>query len=1443
MEKYRCFRDHLNEAEVGLAYILATYKNKNKDFIHVTLLDEESLDERTVLLPHTVTVQELKLQARALWSYDEMVEDPNDDGDDHDHALQVFAPSRSGLVLLNEKSPWPLKRVSNDQVWAQLRREWALGAAVRRDASLLQYCREACRAVKLGGPRYGASEVLFAARRLANLIALSVNQVALDRLGAWNFVDSAVIDLLESHNGASGDGGLSGISAAATDEAAGCDIPADKKAQSGSSPWVVAAGACLHWGLAHSNVRYRQLQACCGASDADAPTTLPLLRALQWACDALCRRRQHLEASVTSLSATTAPAAANIGPNVSPEAEDRTLQEPLGKEKADTEIDWTLACSAKALDAMVFLCLGALWSNLRCPTTRKRHGTLAMACAVELAVHGGASEEDLVVNAGAAETKEGENMKGPAGNVRATRGAATTSSTADADSAASTAAKSETSEPRAVRWLASHLACYLLVHESELRSGVASSGERVVGGLASLLWHGVAAKRTKTNTVASSSSAVGLNAGSKQHQQRHGTAGRGLSPQRSPSKSYSPSNRRRSPKRATTPSVDSQTTSTSETLSEVPDALSLCGVTVLASLVSTAVDRARMTRSAAVAALAPTLALAEQLSAEVRRGSHRKSASQGGSGVHMNTRHSGSDSLRGARGENSLPSKGASTALEHALVAVWGLLLILRRVPESAGPHATEEEIVANANAASTGSSGADVSRSPVNEANHAGTRTPAAAAATGVDTAPMVVVPKAADSALAALLKNGMNFDPPAHIFKEATGAAVGGALQPKANKRSLSGTGHNPTSNDLSATTGSASSTSNATDSPTVRRQRGIFLVPSTAVYDERNLLDRVLRICAWHRSRRQEPAWAKRYSTTVDSKEGRRSVARTEDAVVDDSTESDDEDSGREGKAIPACAYDPVEDEDDFGASDGEDSPGCGAGTGDAAGGAMISSYRGSGERDVAAFQPQRSIANSSLRGRSFAGAKGLLSEVEVRCSVACVSILAGVAPTETVRRLGCRGVARLLALAEDGGAKPCGQYLPRPSPPATEPLNPPAGVQSSSSGISSGYGRFVTASPCGEVAVFSARVQESAIAALAHLTHAAIVPAAVTHSVHDEAAANKTATKTAASMHNATTTQSAPPQSADGSAPARKTGAEFAPEKKSKTRSEVALTDAKAARQVAALEAQYMLGCVVYNARFIERLARLRASAEVEALAMTTVPAKFSGYNEDGKNHTAGQQRKRKHMWGVAEAASLSIMHLTALVNTSETESSDRSVTTKATTSAARVAEASTSNTTTADIKEISNAAPVKDEAKTNKARSSKRLFKAVARTVIRFAPPPREIDLVQPIGRHLFNYARLALVAEGLWSRNRAVAAQACAALWCLARDSPTRSGLVELSLAASRKDTDHQEQRKSNQHAQHSKSSSPQQVSALSGFDDEARCESSALDGPPAPLRMKVSIL
>jgi hypothetical protein len=54
---------------------------------------------------------------------------------------------------------------------------------------------------------------------------------------------------------------------------------------------------------------------------------------------------------------------------------------------------------------------------------------------------------------------------------------------------------------------------------------------------------------------------------------------------------------------------------------------------------------------------------------------------------------------------------------------------------------------------------------------------------------------------------------------------------------------------------------------------------------------------------------------------------------------------------------------------------------------------------------------------------------------------------------------------------------------------------------------------------------------------------------------------------------------------------------------------------------------------------------------------------------------------------------------------------------------------------------------------------------------------------RPTGRHLFPRPRLALVAEALWSRHRAVAAQACAALWCLARDPPTRFALAQLACA------------------------------------------------------------
>ena len=1428
MEKYRCFRDHLNEVEVGLAYILATYKNKNKDFISVTLLDEVTLDERTVLLPHTVTVQELKRQARALWSYDEMVEDD----DDHDNVVQVFAPSSSSLINSHEKSPWPLQRISNDKAWAQLRQEWALGAAVRRDASLLQYCREACRAVKLNGPRHGAPEVLFAARRLANLIALSANQVALDRLGAWKLVDSAVIDLLESHASTSVERDLTAIdsegAAAITHAIKRGDggVSTEKKVRAGSSsPWIVAAGARLHWGLAHSNARYKQLQACCGADGSDAPTTLPLLRALQWACDALRRRREKHEATAAPVpTATTAgavpspssapkydeinsdgallPEALVALESIDPPVEACTATDEAQKEAA-TEDDWLLPCSAEALDAMVFLCLGSLWSNLRCPTTRKRHSTLALACAVELAVHEGASEESIAAAAAASKGKEDEESKGSRSTnrhmasgiaARATAAASTTTAAAAADvaSAPSAGAQSEVPEPRTVRWLASHLACFLLVHESELRSGVASSGERVVGGLAALLWHRVVAKRSRNDSGGGCGSGVdigssGVSAGNKQRQ-HHKTTSRGLSPQRSPSRSYSPNrtDRRRSPGRVTA-TADGHTTSStgaatpnnsSGALSGVPEALSLCGVTILASLVSTAADRARMTKSAAEAALAPTMAFAEQLSTEVRRSDgNRKHVS----GPYQSADGEGtrSDRSRGFDGSISHSSKGASTPLEHALVAVWGLLLVLRRVPESAGPNATEENEVAAANAAARRGNGVGYQGSNGHDAKQVTT-----------------ITPQAANCALAALLKKGMDFAPPVHMCQEALSG-----VNLNASKCPISKTAHRPTNSNGRSVTNVKASGTNTTPStaPTVRRRGNILLVPSTALYDERSLLDRVLRLCAWHRSRRKEPAWAKRHTPALPPNSGeriesRRNGALSDDAILDDSTESDeDEDSQSRDIITPAYAYDPVEDEDDFGESDGEDLPGDDAANGGARDGATGRGDGKSDERSNTATPSQRSATTITRvqKSGSTPGAKGVLSEVEVRCSVACLSILAGIAPAEMVRRLGCRGVARLLALAEDGGAKPCGQSQLNPTLPlATHPLNPPGAASSSIPDTQPINARFITASSCSEVAVYSTRVQESAIAALAHLTKAAIVPANLTQTSKVEVAAKEATAKKNASY--------------------------------SRAGAEVLAVVTKEARRTTALEAQFMLGCVVHGVRFIERLARLRASAEVKALSMPTVAAGDKSQNADR------QQRKRKHILGVAKAASLSIMHLTALI----TDSNQTKDTTRA--------GPPTAQATAVDNKATSSPAPVKDEeGKTMNRPSSKRLFKAMAKTVIRFAPPPREMDLIQPIGQHLFPPSRLALVAEGLWSRNRAVAAQACASLWCLARDSPTRAALVELSLAASRKSNDHQKQGHSNRHC-FQPEELPHEGAASGGLQDEIERESSEFDGPPAPLRFKV---
>ena len=86
----RCFLDVLNIPEPGLALILVTAKNKGKEIFNLTLRDAATLMEWTVQLPVTLTLREVKIQARALFHYDE---NP-DDEDEDDVPTRVFIATR-----------------------------------------------------------------------------------------------------------------------------------------------------------------------------------------------------------------------------------------------------------------------------------------------------------------------------------------------------------------------------------------------------------------------------------------------------------------------------------------------------------------------------------------------------------------------------------------------------------------------------------------------------------------------------------------------------------------------------------------------------------------------------------------------------------------------------------------------------------------------------------------------------------------------------------------------------------------------------------------------------------------------------------------------------------------------------------------------------------------------------------------------------------------------------------------------------------------------------------------------------------------------------------------------------------------------------------------------------------------------------------------------------
>jgi hypothetical protein len=346
MYRHRSFRDVLNEPEMGLALIHVTAKNRGKELVAVTLRDSETLNERTVLLPITLSLREIKLQARALFLYAEASgsngndDDADDDDDeDEDDAVTTVHFPLDGVEEYDNDEASELLWVADEAAWARAKALWAARAPERRDALLLEYCREATRAIQLGG---AAAEVLFAARRLSGIIGVAANQASLSRLAGWPVVFGAIVGLLQPSAGLSPSGG--GVS-------------------SSHGAWVTAAGARLHWGLAQSNDRYRRAQACTageGGRD-DAPTTLPLLRALRWATHALRRRRRLRDNGSDSTG------------DDDPEA-------------------WVEGCDGRALDAMAFLCLGAVVANLRDARARQRHGGEVAAHAVELAVHGGAAD-------------------------------------------------------------------------------------------------------------------------------------------------------------------------------------------------------------------------------------------------------------------------------------------------------------------------------------------------------------------------------------------------------------------------------------------------------------------------------------------------------------------------------------------------------------------------------------------------------------------------------------------------------------------------------------------------------------------------------------------------------------------------------------------------------------------------------------------------------------------------------------------------------------------------------------------------------------------------------------------------------------------------------------------------------------------------------------------
>ena len=241
------------EPERGLASIWERHSADSLKVTTVTFVDESSHEGKTISLPDSVQLDELKRQVRNDRDFK-----PDKECKDGQH-LKLFYPEE-GLDLHVEedhhkrrggkkKNMSNMVELKDEARWLTAQSHWKNGYSHRRDTSLVKFSTEVCAVIS---SNVLAEATFEAARRWCCIVGVPLNLSSMLRLRKFYLVFKSVLDLVEYRD----------------PTVPGDDGWGPRRVSNNCEPLSVACGAHLHWHLATASPMYFDSQVATGRSGA-----------------------------------------------------------------------------------------------------------------------------------------------------------------------------------------------------------------------------------------------------------------------------------------------------------------------------------------------------------------------------------------------------------------------------------------------------------------------------------------------------------------------------------------------------------------------------------------------------------------------------------------------------------------------------------------------------------------------------------------------------------------------------------------------------------------------------------------------------------------------------------------------------------------------------------------------------------------------------------------------------------------------------------------------------------------------------------------------------------------------------------------------------------------------------------------------------------------------